>query len=368
MTTLKASRLQALLAKAKNTGQVEETVTLAGLEVTFRSLTPEDYVRLSEDLENVSDGSYGHMYQQEMVCRGLVEIEGEDFRDVDFIEVEKIDPASRQPVMVKVERHQWILDNIVKTWSSATVLTAFKKVMDTIAASEAKAVEGVEFRVESETDEDKFRRLLSELQEIGSGLPEDMREAILKSNGLLTATSQQELEALNERSKEWLERSSKQEIPEPQEPPRAPLSLKRAVEQPPQEESPEPEYELQQLSPEDLMASRSPLNREAIQPPIPNAQSGTPRAANHRSPPPPPDQVHSLSGRALEVAQLEGIEPFSGEPQVLPGRDEPEILERRPAVGGDVSSNFKVPKPGVNPKYVDPRKRPPAQGLNPRRR
>jgi len=158
MTVLKASRLKAVLDKARDAGQVEESATIAGLALVIRSLRSDDYNNILADIAEVPEISYPAVYQVEHVCRSVVEIDGQDLRDVDYIETE----VEGSSASVKVERHQWVKDRIVATWSREMVQVAFRKVIDAIRGAEEKAAEGVQFRVESESDEEKLRRLLCE--------------------------------------------------------------------------------------------------------------------------------------------------------------------------------------------------------------
>jgi hypothetical protein len=367
MTILKASRLKAVLDKARNAGQVEETVTIAGLDVVLRSLASEAYNDILEELAEVPENSYPACYQIEHVCRSLVEIDGQDLRDVDYIEAES------ESGSVKLERHQWVRDNIVSTWSREMVQVAFHKVMDAIAGAEAKATEGVQFRVESETDEEKFRRFLNEAKEVGGDIPDELRAAILKENGLLEGTSLAELAELETRARTWVRgpegSDGAPDVDEDagiQSPPRAPVQVVHAASSTIEAVAPEPTP-----SAAELMARRTPLNRTAIQEPAPKAQPEfVPSIANKRSPPPPPDKVHTISSR---YAAIEGVDADAPtEPQYMPGQSpfeggEPIVIDqRRPPVDREAAQTIldKPPMAGSNAKY-SPRA---GAGLNPRNR
>lgn len=356
MTTLKASRLKAVLDKARNAGQVEEPVTIAGLELVMSSLPPEAYARILDELRDTSEHHYMALYQIEHVCRSVVEIDGQSLRDVEFIEIEG-EPGGPS---IKVERHQWVRD-LVTTWSREAVQVAFRKVLDVIALAEERAAAGVQFKVESETDEERFRRLLGELKEAGTEVPTEMREAILKEEGLLVAASRAELDTLDERARTWAKPDEETPAPKaeaapvvpsspsPEVPVRAPQQLVQAASRP------DPYAVTEPPPPPVNLAERVPLNQVAIREPIPvSPAEQNVVTANHRPPAPPRDQVHVLSSRAERLAAIEAME---GEVPVLhhePPRDTEgarSIVDRPPTVG-------------VNPKYSNPFNR--GQGLDPR--
>src|SRR5688572_11238341 len=114
MPTMKANRLKAVLEKARNAGQVEESVTIAGLDLVLTSLTAQTLATIHDELKDVSESAYAVEYQIEHVCRAIVEVDGTSLREANFIEVDAEEPGG--PAL-KVERHQWLRDNLVSTWS-----------------------------------------------------------------------------------------------------------------------------------------------------------------------------------------------------------------------------------------------------------
>lgn len=343
MNTVKASRLQAVLDKARNAGHVEEAVRIAELNLVFRSLSANDSNAILEELEEVPETSYPICYQIEHVCRSLVQVDETSLRDARFIEVES---PGEQPV--RLERHQWVRDHLVSTWSKEMVAVAFRKVLDAIKGAQDRAFNGVQFRVEEETDEERYRRIIGELKEAGEELPEELREAILKEEGLKNGggVTPSEMADLEARSRTW----SREE-------PEAPVAAQEEVAAPP---PPEPPRAPQQLvDAQEPPAPRVPLNRTAIHAPVPvNASEQGVVMANRRSPAPPQDQVANLS-RSERVAALE---------------DDPDlrvVLEREPRVQVDEAKTIidLPPAVGVNSKYVNPHANPSrAGGLNPRAR
>lgn len=384
MTTLKASSLKGLLEKARQVGIIEEVVTVQGHNMVLRNLRPEEYTELYEELQAFvnNEPEYWHSSHIEHVSRSLVEIDGEDFREVQFIEVEREDPQNPGTlVSVNVPRHEWIRDNLVSQWSREVIFVLFRKFMDVAAEADKVSREGVVFKVADETDEEKFRRLLAEALESGSDVPDDMKEAILQEHGLLLATSAEELERANEEAKRFLEEQRKQAqateesatedvaAEEPWEPTAATTEAVNVPEQIRQA--------LTQEDPEELMAARQPLNRTPIRAPVPQPAEGRVKVANKRPPVPPMQQVSSAvnsraAQRAAEFAALEAEAAATGIPlgdtvsaayQIQP--DLGTVLETplREGVKSKISIDSR-PRGGVNRKFVDGTK---GGGLNPRR-
>lgn len=386
MTTLKESSLKGLLEKARQVGIIEEAVSVQGHNMVLRNLRPEEYTELYEELQAFvnNEPEYWHSSHIEHVSRSLVEIDGEDFRDVQFIEVEREDPKNPGTLVpVNVPRHEWVRDNLVSQWSREVIFVLFRKFMDVASEADRISREGVVFKVADETDEEKFRRLLAEALESGSDVPDDMKEAILQEHGLLLATSAEELERANEEAKRFLEEQRKQAQAaeeaatedavaeeEPWEPTAATTEAANVPEQIRQA--------LSQEDPETIMAARQPLNRTPIRAPVPQPAEGRVTVANKRPPAPPAQQVASAvnaraAQRAAEFAALEAEAAANGIPlgdtvsaayQIQP--DLGTILEA-PLREGAHQSKLSIdarPKGGVNRKFVDGTK---GGGLNPRR-
>lgn len=347
MSSMKASRLKAILEKARNAGQVEEPVTIAGLDLVLTSLTAQTQATIHDELKDVPESAYAVEYQIEHVCRSIVEVDGISLREADYVEV---DGEAGGP-SVKLERHQWLRDNVVSTWSYDMVQVAFRKVLDAIASATQLANAGVQFKVEAESDEEKFRRLLGDLKEAGAELPIDMREVILREEGLLVAASKAELEDLGERAKTWAQ-------PEPEPAPAAEEPSAPPARAPQQLDAVEEEEELRDPSsapPAPVAPSqRVPLNQTPIRDPMPvNLPDQQAVTANRRPGAPPPDQVHDLSKRTSRFAAIEALDD-----------DAPVVLQPEPRVDRDGVQTIvdKPPVVGVNPKFVSPHSR----GLNPR--
>jgi hypothetical protein len=417
MTTLQVSKLKAVLDRAKHAGHCEESATICGIPLVFSSLPPSAYTDIIQELEDVPEVEYPLAYQIEHVCRSLVEIDGVDLRGVDSIEV----PGDGAPVLV--ERHQWIKDDVMSDWSREMVIVAFKKVMDALDAAEEKAKAGVSFRIQNESDEDKFHRLLAELRDIGAELPPDLRGSILKEHGLLEATSKAELEALNADAKRWLQESREtlqnpdveqesEPLPVPSERTaprvtkapvvRAPQQLVQALESEEETESddtmddvdPPDEYDgplpgqpvaaagpiPKPKTPRDMLQSRTPLNRQPIAPPVPQTAGPgqKPVLANPRGGRPPADQVAAMpqNSKAAQYAALEADAASGGvalsadllDGQAFDIHGASPVLEQKTSTAVD-KEGFRLNRPpvsGMNKKFVDPRRN--MSGINPRNR
>lgn len=402
MTTLQATRLKTILDRAKNTGVCEESATIAGLPITVRSLPPEAYNEIYRELEDYEEGpEYMHAHLIEHIARAICEIDGEDLREVQFVTVEVEDPQTKELKEVNVPCHEWLKDNIISTWSRETVHTVHRKFLDACNQAEENAREGVEFKVEGETDEEKFRRLLGEAIFAGDQLPDEIRDAILKEHDLLPATSKEELEKANEAAKQFLaEQREKMGLdseggtgpktvpapppdppsepiaapdpPDPPEPAAVPQQLIDAAEEP---QEPQP-------SPEELMAARTPLNREAVQERTPPNPENNVQVVNQRPPPPSPDlAVTDLSRKGAEraaqyaaleaAAAAEGLDPGSADPNTAYRIHQSDAVLEKPVNSkvdkGGLKLNQK-PTGGVNKKFVSPINNPGMGGLDPRAR
>lgn len=420
MTILQASKLKAVLDKARNAGHCEESATICGVSLVFSSLPTTAYTDIIQELEDTPELEYPIAYQIEHVCRSIVEVDGADLRDVSFIEVETEDPETGELQTSKVERHQWIKDELMASWSRELVITAFRKVLDAIDAAEEKSKAGVDFRIQNESDEDRFHRLLAELRDAGAELPPDMRAAILKDHGLLEATSKEELEALNQEAKKWLEESRErpsvgeepvEEVPQPapqqtapQRQPavpkvvsakaiRAPQQLVQAAEveeeqepdtdpePPPQPSEPPPQPVAKPKTPREMLQGRVPMNRQPIAPPIPDSANpeNQPVVANPRSGRPPAEQVAQMpQGKAAQYAALEADAAAQGvaltadmlEDRAYDLYGASPVLETKANLEIN-QEEFRLNRPpvsGVNKKFVDPIQNQSRRGIDPRNR
>lgn len=335
MAVLQAKKLKAALEKAKKVGLVEEAVTVAGCQIVLRSLTPDEYEAISEEGKDLEELAYLNAFQIGHLARSIVEIDGVDLRDVDFVEVEDEETSK----VIKLEKHAWLRDTILRTWSREAIISSWRKLLEVMALSEAKAKEGITFTIAEETDEEKFRRLLAEMLESTAELPPDLVIRILDDGGLILKSTKAELEEATEK----LSDLGTPEVP-------APKFI-----------SPEEVPEQSPVDAEALMQNRTPLNQGVADVPVP--QTVGPISASRRAEVPEAIRqaavpTQSLS-RAAQIAALEG-EALDVPPAALQAPGASEAVELRRAGPMDTKEVKtildKPPMAGINPRYSPPRR------------
>jgi hypothetical protein len=196
MGTLSAKKLNESLNKAKNVGIVEESCVVAGCDIVLRNLRPDEYTAILRDCEELkNETEFLSTWQKGHVSRSIVVLNGVDFHDVDFVEVEEDDPKRPGQVRtIKLELHNYLLKHVLSTWGQEPLQVAFRKFWDVKELAERKAKEGVNFIVPEETTEEKYRRLLLEAKECESELPETLMAKILEDAGLIRISTKGEIE------------------------------------------------------------------------------------------------------------------------------------------------------------------------------
>lgn len=359
MATFKAKKFRDALKKAKNVGRAEDSVTIDGCTIVLQSLTPEMHDAIRAETEDAEDGIFNLGFQLATVCRSVVEIEGQDLRNVDIveddvpagdyvltlsipnegkatalrdhlksqgIEVNFISPtASGDERTILMERHEWIRRQL-STWSREAVNVAFRKSLDVLAMGEARANQDVKFTYVGETNEEKYRRLLSELKEIEGSLPEDLVTNTLGEVGYLLKTSTDELQrvaeelgSIEEQQPTMTQRPVKTEFTVASEPP-APIQISS---------NPEP------VDP--LLRDRVPMNQPAQPAPV-----RVPAQLRN-------EPMSEL--RAARLAEMEGVEELYKNAQSF---QEPTVLDHnQPGINGaEVAAIIDQPPPGgINPKF-----------------
>lgn len=340
MAVLQAKKIQESLAKARQVGKVEEPVTIGGCSLVLTNLDPEAYEAINEETSDLEDVAYLHAYQLGHLARAIVEIEGIDLRGVDLVEVEEPTPDGGVK-SVKIEKHVWLRDQFLKSWGREAIVVAWRKFTEVLLVADTRAKEGIVFSIEDETDEDRFRRLLNEMQEAAAELPQELVQNALSEAGYLVKTSKEEVE---EAGKKLSDISSGQSE-EPAEPS--------------QQEKPESKPDQDVAS---AMANRVPLNRGAVTVPTPRQTVVTP--AVEKVPVPAAIREAAVSpqnlSRAAQIAAIEG-EGLPNQPAPIPKvAENPEVVElRRPSIEGreDVASILdKPPVGGINPRFKPARR------------
>lgn len=415
MATRSASKIRESLKKAQNVGCIEESVDIAGCSIVLRNLRPEEYPAILQDLEDVPEEEYVFAYQLENVSRSIVEVNGEDLRDVAFIEDEvpsgvfqlicqlpseaaasaiskklreefKVKSTIVPPQeegdtstrLVKTERHEWLRKNVLATWSKEALVVSWRKFSELLAKADEKAKEGVKFHIPDETDEQKVRRLLEEMAEASEDLPNELLDRILGEAGLLRKANKEELDVAAERLAAVRDTSPASSAP-------APVA---APADPPVQSAP-PDAEA-------LMRNRQPLNQQYTSPPQPAQPSPTPAQTRAQV----PDNIRQAAVLNTASVNPSMVDATSGRPEAPPlarwaGHDEDapaqgsrsskiaalESLDGLEDVGPPVASPFARPRP-LTPEEipvhseksapVDPKglmsivEKPPVVGINPR--
>lgn len=358
MATLQATRIRDALAKARGVGRIEEPLTIAGCEVVLQNLTPHEFESILSEIEDLEDAEYAFAYQINHVARSVVELNGQDLRDVEFIEDEVpagaylvqieapseaaaksivaklkeakleaqvIPPDGSETRVVKLERYQWIRDYVLSTWTKEALMVGWRKFMELLVTADEKAKEGIQFRIPDETAEERFRRLLNELRETSEELPDEMVDNLLVENNLIRKSSQEELDQVNERL---------EAMRQPQQPPEEPQAPAQAPAPSVASQAPQGAQAAPQQPPEAVqaaMAGRQPLNTQPTTAPAPpaspqrNVQSAQRKAAV-------PEQIR-------QAAYENSVGIGRGEPPVL-GSEAPAIqggtqpAQRQPVTGG----------------------------------
>ncbi len=339
MGSIVAKDLRASLAKASDLGLVEETFDLCGQTLTVRNLRPPEVENCIASCMNKEDYQYLNLFQRMHVCFGLVELNGFSFRDIQFVDDEEPDPkragATRK---VKLEKHQWLADNLVSDWGQEAIFTIYRKIGDCTARAEKLAREGVTFLAPDETDEDKYRRLLGEIKEIEQNMPAQLIERTLEEFGYVQQSTLDELRAAEDK----LEKLRVEE------------EAKTAGTPPEPEPVPEPSV----AQAKDLLRARVPMNQQPL-------MAGPPPATSV-----PATSAPVVSSRAAALAALEAEADVTGmmadavAPQNLPRPTEiAEIGGPQPKIDLEKSAREasaiieRPPVGGINPKF-----RPPSRG------
>jgi len=422
MTTLAANRLTEALSKAKKVGTVEEGVTIMGCPIVLQTLRPQDYEDILAGIEDLEDVTYYNAYQLEHVSRALIEIDGHDLRDVEFIEDEapagflvwatvpneelaqkilkgveqvggeaaiSVDETKRT---VKYERHEWVKKHILADWGREALVVAWHKFAELLVTADEQARDGIEFRIPDETSEDKMRRLIGELSATFEGLPPELVDKVLKDGGLMRSTATQEMKRATDRIDKLAQETAAAPVagppaggppgpspggPQPEAPTQAPSYHQRVPEppqpaaQPAQKPTPEPAPAGPTPTAQELMQRRQPLNRMAVQAPVPAGTETNPTPAAPRAA--VPDQLREAAQRhtaamggkrSAQIAELEGqVDPALvaeaetlAQQQPMPKAEDVPVLQKAdPFIPGETAKIINQPPvAGFNPRFKPP--------------
>lgn len=360
MGVIGSDKIGEALAKAKDIGLVEESFRVEGHDITLRNLRPDEYTEIIKSCEGLNDLDYLTAYQKGHIARSILEINGTDLRDVEFVEDERPDPKNPDATrVIKVELHDYLLHRLVNTWSREVLFTIYRKFLDVVAKAENKAKEGVEFLLAEETEEEKYRRLLLEAKECESDLPPSLVDHVLSELGYIRQSTAEELKATMERADQMARESSSKDSQTPPTPPREPLEA-ASPPTPPREPL---EADQSRQSPPQSPPTQDP--HRTLQAAI-EARRGVSSSDSGRSPESEPatpvkrgDKIAALeTGSGAELGTLPGP---NGEPIPVyrPPNQEPMELRKQEPV--------ELRKQEVDPQQVATiLDQPPAVGINPR--
>ena len=333
-TTIAAKKLHEALSKARNVGLVEEAFTIEDCDLVFRNLRLDEYSAAIQDCNGLEGTDYMNAYQTAHIARAIIEVNGTDLRDVEYVEIEEDDPKTQRTKKVRLELHKYLLDTLLKTWGKEAIFIAYRKFGDVVELAERKAKEGITFIIPDETDEEKYRRLLLEAKELEGGLPGSLVDSILGEAGFVRKASQEELQRVEERASQL---AKDLETPEPS----LEESYDEAAYEPPIPQEAPPPAPAPRARPMDPHATlqQAIANRRASEP-VPAA----PLPQAYVQPPAEP----KVSSRAAEYAQLEeegfNLHPESAtEVMEVKPKPQAEVLRVDPPVSVGINPRFKAP-------------------------
>ena len=311
MTTLLETKILGALQKARNVGIVEETFALDGCSITVHNLRADEYTTVLAEIKELEDAEYLYAFQTGHLCRAIVEINGIDLRDIDYV-----DAVAEDGKKVSLERHEWVRQKVVSTWGREALATAYRKLLDAVAKADRVSTEGITFVVPDENAEDKLQRLFAEIQDVEEELPSEVFEKLLGDKGYLKKTSKEEAQSVERKLANLAQIKPKSEGP----------------------------------TPEEIMRNRRPLNQEVQAEHVPQVQ--TPSVEQSPRPQETPKK-RSLEIAALEAAAIEipDVLPAAPRSQDIPVLDRP-VEKVNP---NEVAKILDTPPiAGINPRFHRP--------------
>lgn len=375
MGTISARKITDALAKARNVGLVEERFTIFDCEVVLRNLRPDEYTACIDECKELEDAAFMYAYQKAHICRSIIEINGVDLRDVDFVEVEEDDPKKPGSTKtVKLELHKYVLSHVIVSWGKEAITVAFRKFGDVQSLAEKKAKEGITFVLPEETADEKLRRLLGEIKELEDEIPPTLLEKVLDEYGLMSKSTAEEAKAAMERADQLAREAEARNEAPPEPPPAAappPHPAAPPPPAPPVASAPQtaPQAAPAGSTPDEIMRSRQPLNRQPL--PVDPHKVLQDRVAQAQANAPPV----ARSSRTAEIAALQADAgaaaiadaPPTSLPTHLTGPGGIPIPVVQPAQPGEIAELATKGQDRVDPKALaQALDRPPPAGINPR--
>jgi len=350
MTTITARKLQEGLSKARDIGLVEQEAEIEDCHLIVRNLRPDEYEAIIAETKDLAGMEQMNVYQKAHVCRAIVEINGINLRKVQFVEDEQEDPkVAGKMRTVKREVHEYLRAEVVNTWTKEPLYVVFRKVLDAVSEAEKRAKQKVQFIAEEETQEEKLRRALGEVQELREDLPEQVFDRALSDMGFQRKIA----EAAGKEIEERLQKATVEGKPAAEEPaspaPREAVPVIREV-------APAPRESVAPLSAENLrqrMQERVPMNRQAVPVPPP------PVVVAHTPPAPavvPASRTARIAAMEADVDPMLTAAMLEGSSQAVTRPVE------IPVIGGDRTERVdptqlavdRPPQAGLNPLYRPP--------------
>lgn len=359
MARIQAKKIAEALKKAQRVGEVEEQFSIAGCNVVLRSLTNPEYVAVVAALEGLEDIEYAVSFRVEHLSRSICEINGESLREVDFVEVDVENPKTGRVETQVLERHHFVRDYVLASWSREALDVAARKFNDLVEKAERVASEGIRFETPDETAEEMYRRLLAEAKDIEGTVPFELAAKIRDEFGFLL---KQEWNAADEKLANVVQ-VAEEELNQSPAPAINTRPVGPALEQPAPEPAPQPAPAPQSAP----VQSTSAILRRPATPPPEAAQRVQPAPTPAPTPQtlgvpliPPmgaPVAVNpALSKKSAEIQALEGDisgEQLGASPQTAYNPHAP-TLENRPLARDPVAAAQILDQPpagGINPRF-----------------
>jgi hypothetical protein len=184
MGTISSKALREALTRAKSIGLVEERFQIGDCDIVLRNLRPDEYEAVLNELRELENLEYLNAFQKAHIARSIVELNGCDLRDSQFVEDEQPDPKNPGSMKkVKLELHAFLRKNVLDSWSKEAIFVAYRKFGDVVSAAEKQAKDKVTFTTVEEIPADKLRRMLGEVRELEEEIPPALVEATLAEFG-----------------------------------------------------------------------------------------------------------------------------------------------------------------------------------------
>lgn len=340
MGSIDFKKLNQALARAKNVGVVELPFSIGECDLVLRSMRSEEYTAALKECDGFPEEEYIAQYQKSHLSRAIVEVNGVDLRDTQFVTVEEPDKAGGTK-KVKLELHRYLADHMLNTWGKEAMDVAFRKLGEVLEVADRKAKEGVTFIAPEETPEEKYRRLLLETRAAEKDLPDSLLDRILDEQGLIRKSTAEEIKQAMSRA---------DELAREQEREREASAALEPVSEPPEEAPPEATVEEEVPEP-------------PAKPVVEDPHVALQRAILRRTPEVRSEQSEEVkpSTRAAQIAALEGSdqeEPDVSAAVSLHSGSEDIVEIRRTPVDPQAASAIvdNPPVAGINPKFRPPQR------------